>query len=95
MNDNFPIIPVGNKILIEELSKEEEKSEGGIDLVNSALSEGRVVAVSSQLNGVYNVGDIVLFPAKKGTEEPFMGKLYKWLDAEPSFGEIWGIRNKQ
>lgn len=90
--NNFPITPVGTKLIIEPLLKEDEKSSGGLTLVNSTLSEGKVVAVSAQLNGLYKVDDIVLYPSKKGIEEPYNGKIFKWLDAETTKEEIYGIR---
>lgn len=91
---SFPIIPVGTKLLIEPIEKPEEVSGGGIALVNSTLSEGKVVAVSSGLSGLYNIGDTVLYPTKKGIEEPFQGTVYRWLDAAPQKEEIYGIRTK-
>lgn len=87
---SFPIIPVGTKLIIEPIVKEDEKSSGGLTLVNSTLSEGRVVARSIQLEGLYEANDIILYPTKKGIDEPYGGKLYKWLDAEPTKEEIYG-----
>lgn len=95
MINNFPIIPVGMKLLIEMIDKPEEKSESGLTLVNSILAEGRVVAISSHLKGLYEVGDIVLYPDKKGMEEPVGGKVYKWLDATPEKEEIYGIKKSK
>lgn len=90
----FPITPVGTKLIIEQLDKEEETSTGGLYMANSSLSKGRVVAVAKPISDVYKVGDIILYPTKKGVEEPIAGKAYKWLDAEPNLGEIWGIETK-
>lgn len=88
----IPIKPVGNKLLIEMIKKEDETSEGGVVLSNFTLSEGRIVAISDHLKNVYKVGDIVLYPDKKGIEEAYGGKIYKWLDADTNKEEIYGIR---
>lgn len=89
---NFPIIPVGTKLIVEPLDKEEEKSEGGLTLINSNLSEGKVVAVSDQIKDFYKEGDIVLYPSKKGVVEPVNGKIYHWLDSNVNLEEIWGLK---
>ncbi len=89
-----PVVPVGNKILILPLTKTEEKSAGGLDLINSTLAEGEVAAVSPIWESVYKAGDVILYPEKKGVSHVFGGKPYLFLDADPNLGEIYAIKSK-
>lgn len=87
------IQPVGDKVLVFPLPKVEEKLDSGIiqaASVNAELSEGKVVAVSSELSKFYKVDDIVLFPAKSGVGQILEGKAHLWIRND----EIWGVKNK-
>ena len=91
----IPVTPVGSKVIVYPLPKKEEELASGIIVAASAnaeLLEGEVVAVSPKLNGLYSIGDVILYAARKGVGQVFNGKPYLWLDAETHLGEIWGIK---
>lgn len=88
------ISPVGTKLLIIPIAKEDETLDSGIIMAastNAELNTGKVVAVSSQISDLYKEGDVILYPSKKGVGIVLDGKPHLWLDAEPSLGEIWGL----
>ena len=88
--NNF-VIPVGNKILVKQLKGKEEKSSGGLTLVNSSLVEAEVVSVSQAWINVFKKGDKILYPEKKGVAHIFGGEPYLFLDADPNLGEVYAI----
>jgi co-chaperonin GroES (HSP10) len=90
------IKPVGKKLLVKELPKRETKLASGLiapETVNADLSEGEVVAVSDELKGVIEIGDVLLFPKKKGIGQIDGSEMYLWLDATPAKEEVWGKVN--
>ncbi len=93
MQNNFPIKPVGNKLIAIPLPKK-ESTVGSIvvaESVNAELSQAKIVSVSEQISNVYKVGDVVLYPSRKGIAQIIEGKQYIWLDADVFKEEIWGI----
>lgn len=90
---SLPVIPVGNKLLVEPLPKKEEKINNIViaESVNANLLEGKVAAVSKQIKDLYKVGDVVLYVEGKGVGQPIAGKYYVWLDADVNKEEIYGI----
>ncbi len=91
----IPVTPVGNKLIVHPLPKQEEELASGIIVsaaANAELLEGEIVAVSPQIKDLYQVGQIVLYPNRKGVGQIFNGKPYLWLDAETNLQEIWGIK---
>ena len=91
------IIPSGNKLIAFPLEKKEEKLESGIyvpETANADLREGEVVCVSPDLKGIFSVGDIVLYPNRKGVSQLFNGVPHIWLDATPEKEEVWGTIKK-
>lgn len=90
---SFPITPVGNKLIAEPLPKKEEKINNIYisENANAELAEGKVIAVSDLIKDLYSVGDVILYPSKKGVGQPINGKYYLWLDADINKEEIWGI----
>lgn len=89
--NSFPIEPIGNKLVVEPISTETKKTDGGIYAVSNAeLHEGKVVAVSKSIESLFSIGDIVLYPEKKGNAHVIDGKTYLWLDCTLEKEEIWG-----
>ena len=91
-------IPLGDKILVSVIDKQEEKIGSVIvpGTANAELRLGKVEAVSPQLKDVYNVGDVVLFPKGCGVGQYVDGKPHLWLRAMPmtTDTEVWGIEEK-
>ena len=88
------ILPVGTKLIVLPLPQKEEKLDSGIYVpgtANANLMEGKVVEVSPEISHLYAVGDIVLYPEKKGTGCIIDGLPHLWLDAQAELKEIWGI----
>lgn len=88
------ITPVGAKLLVRPLPKEDEVLDSGIimpGVANANLMRGEVVAVSSQIKELYKIGDVVLYPEKKGTAQVINQVAHLWLDTEPNLNEVWGI----
>jgi|ADGO01.1.fsa_nt_gi Co-chaperonin GroES (HSP10) len=87
----FPRL-LGNRLLVEPISKKEEKV-GSIIIpgtANANLQSGKIVAVSIELEN-FQVGETVLFPEGCGTGDMIGGKSYLWLQAT----EIWAIENEE
>jgi co-chaperonin GroES (HSP10) len=87
------IKPVGTKILVSAIEKQEEKI-GSILIpgtANAELSYGKIEAVSESISDVFEVGQTVLFPSGKGAVQYVGGLPYIWLDANPDLSEVWGI----
>lgn len=92
------ILPVGTKLIVLPLPQKEEKLDSGIYVpgtANANLMEGEVVAVSSEISHLYKVGDVVLYPEKKGTGCVINGLPHLWLDTQFELKEIWGIADYQ
>lgn len=88
------IQPVANKLIILPIPKKEETMESGIIIPESAnadLREGKVVAVSRQIENLYPIGSIILYPGKKGVGEIINNLPHLWLDSTPEKEEIWGL----
>lgn len=83
-------IPVGDKVIVLPLKTKEEKTESGAlfvpETANAQLEVGQVVAVSSDLNNLYAVGDEVLFSHGSGLGAFYNGKPHVWLFATHIFG---------
>ena len=95
MQNNFPIIPTGTKLIALPLPKK-ESTIGSIvvaESVNAELSQAKVVAVSEQVSNVYKVGHVLYYPSRKGVAQIIDGKQYIWLDADVFKEEIWGIED--
>ena len=84
--------PQGTKIIVQTILEEEKKTEGGIIAVDYELEKGEVVEVGTDVEDIYKVGDIVLFPTGVGHSLNYQKKSCKWLDGRsfPS-GDVWAI----
>jgi len=88
------ILPVGTKLIVLPLPREDEQLESGIFIpgtANANLMRGEVIAVSNEISNLYKKGDVILYPEKKGVGFIQDNKAYLWLDAETNLSEIWGI----
>jgi len=95
------IQPMGTKLIVLPLNETmNQLSEGGIEMVNLILEKGKVVEVGTELKDVYKEGDIVIYPEKRGTAQPYQKKNMIWLDGKPfsSFnacGDIYGVEKEE
>ncbi len=84
------IKPLGKRIVVKAL-KQEEKTEGGIYLPETASKEkpqqGKVTAVGSEFKGV-KVGDTVIFAKYGGTEIKIDDEDYLVLGEDDVLGVI-------
>lgn len=84
------IKPLGKRIVVRPL-KQEEKTEGGIYLPETASKEkpqqGKVAAVGSEFKGV-KVGDTVVFAKYGGTEIQIEDEDYLVLGEDDVLGVI-------
>lgn len=80
------IKPFGQRILVLPLSSEYEKTEGGI-VVDNDLSEGVIVEVSDELEGLFKVEDKVLYQKEGGQSQYYNGFVCLWLNTN---SDVWG-----
>jgi len=91
------IRPLRDRLLVERLEEDEQKSEGGIivpDTVKEKPTEGKVIAVGTGRrlkNGTVaplnvKVGDRILFGKWGGTEVKVGGKEYLILNEDDVYG---------
>ncbi len=90
------IKPCGSKLLILPISKENYVTKGNIELVENELSEGKVIEVGTDVQGLYSEGDIVIYPQDAGLSQVYNGESYLWLNGQaPNIGgDVWGIVTK-
>lgn len=87
------IKPVGQKLIVLPLDTEETEAGGGIIVRDINLQRGKIVEVSDELEGVYEVGDIVIFPKSTGISCPnYQGKSCLWITSNI---DVWGIVKEQ
>jgi len=86
------IIPVGSKLLVLPLEKQNYITEAGIEIAGSELNQSKVIEVGEQLSEVFKKGDIVIHPESAGISQPYKGKIHLWLDGQaPNLGgDVWG-----
>jgi len=82
--------PQGTKIIVQTILQEDKVGEAGIIAVDFTLDKGEIVEVGTDVEHLYKVGDIVLFPTGVGHSLNYQKKSCKWLDGR-SFpnGDIW------
>jgi co-chaperonin GroES (HSP10) len=86
------IIPLGNRILVIQMKKENYITETKIELVDNSLSCGEVIEFSSTFEGVYKKGDIILYSKDAGTVQTYNGKTHIWLNGQGHYGgDVWAI----
>ena len=89
---SIKITPVGTKLLVLPLPKEENTFEAGIIAVDFALDKGEVLEVPEYLKNIYKKGDVVLYPATTGTTYFYNKSHCLFLNGqEYPQGDIWAI----
>ena len=84
---NFPIKPVGNKLIVLPLKKE-KVTVAGIEMDETPLSKGKVVSISDDILGLVNEGDVVYFQEKAALGQAANGEVHQWLTID----DIHGIK---
>jgi co-chaperonin GroES (HSP10) len=77
------IYPVGQKLLVEPLPAEEEKTDGGVIIAavnNAEIGKAKILAVSPLLESVYQVGEIVLYFEKRALNVVNSNKSLQLID---------------
>lgn len=77
------IFPQGSNLLINPISKENYKTDSGIEIVDIVLAQGEVMEVSEEYSTIYKKGDIVMYSETAGITQPYNGKLCIWLNGKP------------
>lgn len=87
------ITPVGTKILVKPLKKEETVLKSGIIANDFNLENGEVVEVSEYLKDVYKVGDILMYPEGSGISHFYKkhGHCLFLNGQEFPQGDVWAI----
>ena len=80
MSKKVKYSPLGTKLLILQLPRENHKTEAGIEVVQADLDEGEIVEVGSDVQDVYKKGDIILYSKEAGQGEFYNGKTHLWID---------------
>lgn len=92
------IQPTGQKVLVLQLEKKEEKIDSIIvpETANADLREGIVAEVGEAVKHLYKVNDTVIYPAGAGVGQFYQGKPHLWLDGgdDKTLSNIWGIVTK-
>jgi co-chaperonin GroES (HSP10) len=81
------IQPQGQRLIVLPIEKDNHKTQGGIELVDTELAYAKVVETSTELQDVYKEGDTVVFPKGVGIGISYRNKLHLWVKND----EIWGI----
>lgn len=87
------IQPMGTKLIVFPIDKQNEISESGLELVNLVLQYGEIIEVGLEVMDVYKKGDIIIYPAERGNTQHYQKKNMLWLDGKPftSGGDVWAI----
>ena len=88
--------PQGDKIIVLPIQSENFKTESGLEIVDTELSEGEVLEVSPDLSHIYKVGDTILFPKGAGNSVMYQKKLCLFLNGTGApKGDVWSIVTKK
>ena len=86
------IKPLGNRILVLPVKKENYITETNIELVDNTLATAEVIEFAKMFEGVYKKGDIILYPKDAGNSQSYNGKGHIWLDGRGATdGMVWSI----
>lgn len=86
---SIKIKPQGQKVIALPLKTENFVTGGGIEIVDTKLSEAKIVEVSDELKDIYSVGDVILHPSGSGVGIFYNKEHCLYLNAKQD--EIWGI----
>lgn len=84
---SIKIKPQSKKVIAVALKTKNFVTSGGIEIVDTKLSEAKVVEVSEELYGIYNEGDIILYPKDSGIGIFYNKEHSIFLRQD----EIWGV----
>ena len=88
--------PLGNKILVVPVKKENYITETNIELVDNSLATAEVVEFSDEFADVYKKGDVILYSSGSGISQQYNGKTHLWLNGNGApNGEVWAIIDKK
>lgn len=87
------IEPVGQKLIVELITKEAEQLDSGFFVMDLNLQRAIVVEVPKEYKDIYASGDTVIIPINAGISLPnYNGKNCQWVNAKGApDGDIWGI----
>lgn len=94
---SIKVVPVGTKILVKPIKKEETIMESGVIAVDFQLDTAEVVEVSSYLKEVYKPGDIVMYPSGAGVGHYYNKKGHCLFLNGQEFpqGDVWAILTEE
>lgn len=84
---SIKIKPQGKKVIALPLKTENFVTESKIEIVDTKLSEAKILEVSDELKDLYKVGDIILNPTGSGVGIFYNKEHCVFLRQD----EIWGI----
>lgn len=91
---SYTIKPNGAKLIVTDLPSEETETAGGIVVMDFQLKKGKILEVSKEWEGKYNVGETVIYPEGAGLALPHYKKQNcTWIDGRSpdEGGDVWGI----
>lgn len=95
---NIPVVPVGDKLLILPIQKQDITLESNLIIGESDLEKGIVISVAKEVNFKLNPfgesidpGDTVYFPEGKSPGIMIDGKPHLWMQ----LSDIWGIEKSK
>ena len=93
------IEPIGARLIVKPLKKEDEILDSGIIVLDEQLATGEVIEVGDEYADKYNVGDIVIFPKEAGLNLYHYKKnaacLFLNGKAASDGGDIYGILTEE
>ena len=83
------IKPLGNRILVLPVKKENYITETNIELVDNTLATAEVIEFAKMFEGVYKKGDIVLYSKNAGMSQQYNGKTHFSINGEGfTYGDV-------
>ena len=83
------IKPVGQKLLVKPLPKQEEKF-GSLVIpgtANAELEEAEIIEVSTDIESIFKKGEHILYASSAGVSQMIDKITYKWLIPD----QVWAI----
>ena len=91
LKSKYHLKPIGNRVLIKPLQKNEDKSQGGIHIPEPSQRKGQVgevVGVGAKCKSKLAVGDVVIITHHRGHEVEFAGEKYELLREDDVYGTL-------
>lgn len=85
--------PIGTRLLVLPIEKENFKTEANIEVVDTELAYFEVVEVGTDVQDVFKKKDIVICLKTTGTSQFYNHKPHLWIDGRPGNqgGDVWAI----